>query len=156
MESSFFLGNDCCNGVRFFNECVLYYLTTLLLQKSSGGSWWLWWRGHTLSFHIWLIRVFTQAQEEPVLPQSSGSSLPPLAQPQLSLYPHIHNTPPGSDIVGGGGQSREDLGPLPPAPSTKPPITTNPYVVSWLPCLCSAMVSLDMIVVLHCLHPKYS
>lgn len=74
--------------------------------------------------------MLVQAQEEPVLPQSSGSSLPPLAQPQLSLYPHIHNTPPGSDIVGGGGQSREDLGPLPPAPTTKPPITTNPYVVS--------------------------
>ncbi|XP_071549950.1 uncharacterized protein [Panulirus ornatus] len=67
--------------------------------------------------------------EEPVLPPSSGSSLPPLAQPQLSLYPHIHSTPPGSDIVG-VGQSREDLGPIPPAPTTKPPITTNPYVGS--------------------------
>ncbi|XP_053651343.2 uncharacterized protein [Cherax quadricarinatus] len=67
--------------------------------------------------------------EEPVLPPSSGSSLPPLAQPQLSLYPHIHNTPPGSDIVG-VGQSREELGPIPPAPTTKPPITTNPYVGS--------------------------
>ncbi|XP_042885934.1 uncharacterized protein LOC122262074 isoform X2 [Penaeus japonicus] len=67
--------------------------------------------------------------EEPVLPPSSGSSLPPLAQPQLSLYPHIHNTPPGSDIVG-TGQSREELGPIPPAPTTKPPITTNPYLGS--------------------------
>ncbi|KAG7174533.1 protein FAM193A-like, partial [Homarus americanus] len=67
--------------------------------------------------------------EEPVLPPSSGNSLPPLAQPQLSLYPHIHSTPPGSDIVG-VGQSREELGPIPPAPTTKPPITTNPYVGS--------------------------
>ncbi|XP_066960239.1 uncharacterized protein [Macrobrachium rosenbergii] len=67
--------------------------------------------------------------EEPVLPTSSGNSLPPLAQPQLSLYPHIHSTPPGSDIVG-AGQSREEMGPVPPPPTTKPPITTNPYLGS--------------------------
>ncbi|XP_069988996.1 serine-rich adhesin for platelets [Penaeus vannamei] len=79
--------------------------------------------------HFCNASMAAATNEEPVLPPSSGSSLPPLAQPQLSLYPHIHNTPPGSDIVG-TGQSREELGPIPPAPSTKPPITTNPYLGS--------------------------
>lgn len=64
-------------------------------------------------------------------PSSSSNSLPPLAQPQLSLYPHIHNTPPGSDIVGGVSHTRDDVGPVPPPPTTKPPITTNPYVVCY-------------------------
>ncbi|CAL4067395.1 unnamed protein product, partial [Meganyctiphanes norvegica] len=68
---------------------------------------------------------------------SSSSGLPPLAQPQLSLYPHIHSTPPGSDIVSVGGQVAhrspgDDLGHAlpPPPPTTKPPLTTNPYLGS--------------------------
>ncbi|KAK7086881.1 hypothetical protein SK128_020948 [Halocaridina rubra] len=79
--------------------------------------------------HFCNSSIGAPSTEEPVLPTTSGNSLPPLAQPQLSLYPHIHSTPPGSDIVG-AGQSREDMGPVPPPPTTKPPITTNPYLGS--------------------------
>lgn len=54
--------------------------------------------------------------------------LPPLSQPQLSLYPHIHGTSASSDIT--TSQVMDELGPLPTVITSKPPIFANPYLVS--------------------------
>ncbi|KAB7499587.1 hypothetical protein Anas_02051 [Armadillidium nasatum] len=69
-----------------------------------------------------------QITSSSVLPPASVGVLPPLSQPQLSLYPHIHGTSANGDIT--SNQSFDDLGPLPSSSSSKPPIFNNPYLGS--------------------------
>ena len=61
---------------------------------------------------------------------ASGSVLPPMTQPQLSLYPHIHGT--SSDIVANHGYKNVTSDPN----SSKLPMFTNPFLVClWEICL---------------------